>query len=568
MSSALQKNAPVLPIEIWSEILVRLYWTDHSALKSASLTNRKLRDIAAPILFRTLQMELFPSNRKWRLKNVGIIPLKHVRVIVVTGIGWQRGIGDWAGDGLLKVIESATGLQEFQYMPGFALFKIHQLYPHVIVHINSMDVCLAQRRRPRHPIERSIPYLECLRSLTSEWFDFDSISKPPTNANASYQARLKDIICASHNLETLKLIKRGNGSWPPPRGMITLQEGDVLPKLKHLHLYHMYLDETQSLLWAKSLQWETLESLSLVNGEWVDLVPGIANRLKSLKSFEVSLSESYPKLRDWVQFDEKLDPPPLYWKRAAQLCLFLESMPLLEKFVGYYVPQSILDTLSKLHGETLKHLRFRSTPRGHLAPNERPWPPSIENLETLADRFPNLQSLGLDLDWIYQEWPYETMTNIRQLKHLKHLEINIPSVFSRFGTPKHDFGVFGVNKMDDNACKRLIRFFEMGLDSVALYSLHIKIGEWEDAKWSPKTHFPRNEPMIIGERDSSGGMHFHRIYPPNRESKMIDPYMIMVPYSRDLYQSLLEIHGYDRPGSMDSGNSTRVSSDSMWGTLL
>lgn len=186
--------------------------------------------------------------------------------------------------------------------------------------------------------------------------------------------------------------------------MITLQEGDILPKLKHLHLYHMHLDKPQSLLWAKSLQWETLESLSLVNGDWVDLVPGIANRLKNLKSFEVSISESYPKLRNWFQFDGKLDPPPLYWKRATQVRLLLECMPLLERFVGYYVPQSILDTLSKFHRETLKHLRFRSTPRGHLAPNEHPWPSSIDNLETLRDRFPNLQSLGLDLDWIHQEW--------------------------------------------------------------------------------------------------------------------------------------------------------------------
>lgn len=79
-------------------------------------------------------------------------------------------------------------------------------------------------------------------------------------------------------------------------------------------------------------------------------------------------------------------------------------MPLLERFVGYYIPQLILDTLFKLHRETLKHLRFRSTPRGHLAPNELPWPSSIDNLETLPDRFPNLQSLGLDLDWIREEW--------------------------------------------------------------------------------------------------------------------------------------------------------------------
>ncbi|KAJ5938049.1 hypothetical protein N7454_004391 [Penicillium verhagenii] len=114
MSSSLPETVPFLPTEIWSLILVRLYWTDHSSLKSASLTNHKLREIAAPILFRTLKMELFPSNRKWSLKKVETIKFEHVKVIVVTGIGWQCGIGDWAGYGLLKVIESATGLQEFQ----------------------------------------------------------------------------------------------------------------------------------------------------------------------------------------------------------------------------------------------------------------------------------------------------------------------------------------------------------------------------------------------------------------------------------------------------------------------
>lgn len=59
-------------------------------------------------------MKFFTLDEKWRLENVGTIPWKHVKVIVVTGVGWQCGIGDWAKHGLLKVIESATGLQEFQ----------------------------------------------------------------------------------------------------------------------------------------------------------------------------------------------------------------------------------------------------------------------------------------------------------------------------------------------------------------------------------------------------------------------------------------------------------------------
>ncbi|KAJ6013312.1 hypothetical protein N7540_007903 [Penicillium herquei] len=326
----------------------------------------------------------------------------------------------------------------------------------------------------------------------------------------------------------------------------------------------MYLDPTQSLLWAKSLQWEILESLSLVNGEWGELVPGIENRLNGLKSFEVSLSESYPKLRYWWEFDGKLDPPPLHQKRATQVCRLLESMPLLESFSGYFLPQSILETLSKVHGKSLKHLRFRSVPRGHKTPNEQPWPSSIENLEGLPDRFPNIQTLGLDLDWINQEWPLETMAHIRRLKHLKHLELNLPSIYSSLSALRPEFGVFGVNKMDDNACKRLVRFFESGHDQVLLNSLHIKIGEWEDAKWTSRSTYPRNDPLIVGERDNSGSMHFYHINPPIRHKGVFESRLKR--YGRDLYRGLLEIHGFDDPGFMGSVKVARGILDSGWTT--
>lgn len=157
------------------------------------------------------------------------------------------------------------------------------------------------------------------------------------------------------------------------------------------------------------------------------------------------------------------------------------------------------------------------------------------------------------------------MAYIRRLKHLKHLEINISSVSSYLSALKHDFGVLGVNQMDDNACKRLTRFFESGLDSISLHSLHIKIGEWENAKWTTKTYYPRNDPMVIGERGPSGGMHFYRIYPPDRRRKTLDPHMNAYP--QDLYRSLLVNHGFDDPGFMDSSKFTRVGSDSGWGTL-
>ncbi|KAJ5523239.1 hypothetical protein N7513_012783 [Penicillium frequentans] len=572
-SPPLKKGLPFLPTEVWRQIFILLRWNDPQSLKLASLTNHRLHEIAASIIFRTLQLGALTFCEGRRQRILSSIPWKYVKVIIVTGVAYQTELDDWKKDHFLKMIESAIDLQEFywqhwRHMPGFALFKLHQLHPQAAVHITGMNVCLAQRKRPHHPIERSIPHLQSLRSLTSEWdYDLqDSISKTPTNV--SYQARLRDIICGSHNLETLRLIQREEEeegeSLPPQRGAITLQKGDVLPNLKHLHLFNMHLDNTQSLLWAESLQWETLESLSLINGDWVDLVPEIAKRLSGLKSFEVSISKYHPRMKYWHRIDQTLDPPsPLYLERATQVRLILESMPLLERFIGYSVPQSILDTLSRFHGDSLKHLRFRNMPRAHFSPNEPLWPSSIDHLEILPDQFPNLESLGFDIEWIDEEWPYEPMTHIRQIKHLKHLELNIPSVDLR--RYKDVSANLTVNCMDDNAYNRLLEFLESDLNSISLRSLHIKVGEWDNAKWIMEGQFPRDEPLIIGERDQLGSMHFHRVQ--TVKGYVYPKKLCYKDYARDLYRGILEIHGFDDPFFMDSGKSTRGKFDSGWGVF-
>ncbi|KAJ6013313.1 hypothetical protein N7540_007904 [Penicillium herquei] len=112
--SSLPENVTELPTEIWRRIFFLLYWTDHSSLKSSALINRRLHEIAASILFRTLQLRVSFAGKQWCLDDLDMIPWKHVKVIVVSGIHWQYGIGDWKKVGLLKVIESATSLQEFQ----------------------------------------------------------------------------------------------------------------------------------------------------------------------------------------------------------------------------------------------------------------------------------------------------------------------------------------------------------------------------------------------------------------------------------------------------------------------
>lgn len=135
------------------------------------------------------------------------------------------------------------------HMRGRILYTIHRFHPHASVHITGPDLCLLQRRRPHQPTERSIPHLQCLRYLSSHWGGekWDALSK--TFTNASYLARLKDMICASPNLETLKLSQYRKDS-SLRRGIITLQNGDTMPQLKHLHLSNMDFDTSQSILWA------------------------------------------------------------------------------------------------------------------------------------------------------------------------------------------------------------------------------------------------------------------------------------------------------------------------------
>lgn len=286
------------------------------------------------------------------------------------------------------------------YLPGWILYNINRLYPHVSVHITSSKVCISQRRRPYQPVKASVPHFQCIRYLSSYWDDdWDELSQ--TFTTASYQARLKDIICASPNLETLKLF-HSTEPHNTHRAIISLQNGDKMPQLKHLHLSNMHFDGSQSLLWAAGLQWERLHSLSLLNGNWSSLAPLITGRLRNLKSLEISISRCDPKLTEW-RMDKSSQSPPIYWERAAQVRLLLESFSSLEIFSGYHLPQYILNTLSTHHTQ-IRHLRFREANRQRSSRTQAPFPPSIDEMVSLPGRFPKLESLGLDLDFENEEW--------------------------------------------------------------------------------------------------------------------------------------------------------------------
>ncbi|OOQ82284.1 hypothetical protein PEBR_39511 [Penicillium brasilianum] len=525
---SLTREKPVLPIEIWLEILKLLQSVNSSSLMKIALVNHQLHQAAASLLFGTLRLDFSHlPYAKW--DTLMTYPYQYVQVLVITGT-FEFDIGTWLRRiGLLRIIQAAKSLQvvfwkNFSYMPGFLLFSIYQLYPYVAVHITGRN--------------------------------WDSEYDPTTKLRSRYQTHLKDIICASPNLETLKLVQR----WKSPkteRGIITLQKGDTLPRLKHLHLVNMHISGSQSLLWAEGLQWEALHSLSLLNGDWSNLGPLLTGRLRSLMSLEISVSECNPKLTDRSlrSFPEAQNPPAIYWERVTQVRLLLESFSSLRTFSGYYLPQYILNTLSACH-PFLKHLRFRSTNRQRYYPRHLlPFPPSIEDLVNLPEQFPSLQSLGLDLDWQDEEWPYELLVDIRRMTNLRHLEINLPGVDEVRAS--RDF--FPINSIDAKACERLLQFLESEANSAPLFlqSLHIKLGEWESDKWKSTSFFYTMDSLFIGERDFLGKMHFYQFFPR-------EPRLLFDQSPRDEYRACLELQSLHSPFVTDSGRFAYVPYDSKW----
>lgn len=302
-------------------------------------------------------------------------------------------------------------------MPGVILYQLYKHCPQVEVHIASSKLALCQRI---HPKRTPPPQFSCIRSITAEWYmgEYDVSIKP--HANVHYPARLKDIICRTPNLEILRLVQRRKWrpgllhTWPGlemeeseaekhDRGLITLQEGDMLPKLKHLYFRFMRFSPAQSVLWTTQLQWKSVKSLSLINVDWIHLLPKITGCLRDLESLEIIMPDLHVQC-------EKYRSSSAYLERVDQLYAFLRALPCLKTFVGCELPQNTLTVLANCHTGCLHHLRFRAPTRQHyyhwwknMPPEMLPLPAGIEDLLDLPDQFPNLQSLGLYIDWASDE---------------------------------------------------------------------------------------------------------------------------------------------------------------------
>lgn len=292
-------------------------------------------------------------------------------------------------------------------MPGVILYQLHRYRPQVRVHIASSKATVSTRinRKPT-----STPHLSCIRSIEAEWCraEYDEPLKP--NSAAHYPAQLKEIICRCENLESLALVSRSKyrvnlGEVSPymkrkeaeaytnERGLITLEEGDNLPRIKNLHLNHMRFGPVQSELWATQLQWQNIKRLSLIEVDWTLLLPKLTKEgcFPTLETLEASIPVENSYYRNHH----------INLGCINLLHAFLGKIPPLKMFVGYGLPQETLSVLAAYHSKSLTDLRFRSKNCSSMGvPHFRA---SIDDLDNLFTQFPSLHSLGLQVNWTADE---------------------------------------------------------------------------------------------------------------------------------------------------------------------
>lgn len=143
------------------------------------------------------------------------------------------------------------------------------------------------------------------------------------------------------------------------------------------------------------------------------------------------------------------------------------------------------------------------------------------------------------------------MVNIRRMKHLQHLEINLPGVdHYQCRKPRPVYAIVPRNPIEESACLRLLQFLEsdFGCEPLFLRSLHIRLGDWDCNRWELYKSSHTTGPLVIGERTLTGKMHFYHFSPPELGWYSRPRYS-----PKDEYRKILEAHGLDSPFVRDSG---------------
>ncbi|KAJ5918559.1 hypothetical protein N7466_010551 [Penicillium verhagenii] len=279
--------------------------------------------------------------------------------------------------------------------------------------------------------------------------------------------------------------------------LVTLEEGDDLPRVQNLRLRGMRFGPLQSESWATQLLWRNIKHLSLLEVNWTSLLPKLTEKgcFHAIEALEASVPIPIPSFT-------KLHTNT---KCISQFHAFLENLPPLKTFIGYGFPQETLAVLAAHHSQHLKDLRFRNqlnTGTGYST-GDPAFRASIHSLENLSTQFPSLDSLGLQVDWTTdEELPYDLIANVVLQTRIRHLELNLPDL-SRSRSKSWPYP--GAN---EDTCQALIQ----SLDeiSTSLLSLHIDIGDWYPYRVDRSFRWPLGA-FVIGERDYAGRMRFRKI---------------------------------------------------------
>ncbi|OJJ95697.1 hypothetical protein ASPACDRAFT_1859934 [Aspergillus aculeatus ATCC 16872] len=589
-----------LPPEIWHHIVTFLFWTDRTALKALAQTNQALYPVAATALFRTLHFEFNggmdlwareEAKRPWSAPDLPVRCCAFVRAIVVTGHQpWGGGFGggvDVMSDAqeamLYYLFGAVKELRQFYwwyetYMPGVILRRLYEVSPTTEVHILSSQVALIQRVHVHQP-SRGPPQLACLRSVAAEWYrgEYDQVpnrgqGRGQGRGNVHRPASLKELIVRSPRLTHLSLT--GRPTWRrgqrwaneapgkeeeetaaeiEERGLITLEDGDRLPgTLAHLAFRGMRFGAAQSRLWATELRWEGVRSLSLVEVDWIHLLPALSGggQLRELVWLELGM----PRLS---HRDRRINPEAVR-QRAGLLEAFLRRLPrTLRTFIGVDLPADMVAVVAEAHGAGLQHLRLRTSSSGDaatLAPAQ---------LYQLPEEFPNLRSLGLSLPSSQYDSDIDSLLiPLRRLPHLHHLELNFGT---RQSTPHPDQRPDNsIMILDATNISTLFHRLDI-MDGPHLRSCHILHGDWNSLDHPPH-HSSQHDAILVAERDRAGHTQVSRLLRWRRVPGLHALYGTPTS-SVNLVGRTLEVGGWPgMAGEAEAGlTTTAVAVDMGWG---
>ncbi|PYH86103.1 hypothetical protein BO82DRAFT_115890 [Aspergillus uvarum CBS 121591] len=247
-------------------------------------------------------------------------------------------------------------------------------------------------------------------------------------------------------------------------------------------------------------------------------------------------------------------------RRTELLEAFLRALPRpLRSFIGVDLPADVVAVVVEAHGAGLQHLRLRTSSQDAvtLAPAQ---------LHRLPEDFPYLRSLGFSLSPSQYDM-ISLLVPLRRLRHLHHLELNLPalpSVHHSYQGPDNIRTEKESLILDSTNIPTLFHRLDI-TDGPHLRSCHIFHGDWNTLD-HPPYHSSQHDAILVAERDRTGSIQVSRLprwrRPPGPHAPHGTP-----TSSLNLVGRMLEVLGWPgMAGEEEAGlTTTAVAVDMEWG---